>query len=110
MAESEDMHSPHDNTTSPQDPTWEKSASDWGFFWILGEIVLMLLAAFIAIRFFVGGRPDLVSWILVVVAVALAVDIVRRIIRAREINKQAAKDAELYERTQDPPGGEATGR
>jgi membrane protein YdbS with pleckstrin-like domain len=110
MAEHEDTSSPHDNTTSPQDPSREKSATGWGFFWILGEIVLLLLAVFIAVRFFVDGRPDLVSWILVVLAVALAVDIIRRIIRAREINRRAAKDAELYERTQDPSGGEATGR
>ena len=110
MAEQEDIHSPHDNTTSPQDPTWEKSASGWGFFWILGEIILLMIAVFIAIRFFVGGRPDLVSWMLVVLAVALLADIVRRIIKARKINRRAAKDAELYERTQDPSGGEAPGR
>lgn len=110
MGREPDMSSPHDNTTSPQDPSRERSATGWGFFWILGEIILLLLALFVAVMFFSpNGRPDVVAWILVVLTVALTVDVVRRIIRAKQINSQAAQAAELYKRSQDPSGGEVTG-
>lgn len=106
-----DTSSPHDNTTSPQDPSRERSATGWGFFWILGEVVLLLLALFVAIMFFFpGGRPDVVAWILMVLVGALAVDIVRRIIRAKQINSKAAQAAELHTRSQDPSSGEVTGQ
>jgi hypothetical protein len=91
----EDTFAPHENTTSPQDPSRERSATGWGFFWILGEIVLLLIAAFVAVRIFIAdSRPDVMAWILVVIAVALAVDIVRRAVRAKHINRQAAQDVE----------------
>ncbi len=93
--EHEDTFAPHDNTTSPQDPSRELSATGWGFFWILGEIVLLLIAGFVAVRFFISdARPDIAAWILVVFAVAIAVDLVRRIVRAKKINRQAAQAAE----------------
>jgi|GEM_PF-3094309 len=91
----EDTFAPHENTTSPQDPSRERSATGWGFFWILGEIVLLLIAAFVAVRIFIAdSRPDVMAWILVVIAVALAVDIVRRAVRAKQINRQAAQEVE----------------
>jgi hypothetical protein len=91
----EDTFAPHENTTSPQDPSRERSATGWGFFWILGEIVLLLIAAFVAVRIFIAdARPDVMAWMLVVIAVALAVDIVRRAVRAKQINRQAAQEVE----------------
>lgn len=111
MSPHEDTSSPHENTTSPQDPSREKSATGWGFFWILGEIVIFALALLVAIRFFASTeRPDMVAWVLLVIAVVVAVDIIRRIFRARQINSQAARAAKMHERTQDPSSGEVTGR
>lgn len=115
MTPHEDISSPHENTTSPQDPSRERSASGWGFFWFLGEATLFLLAAFVATQFFItDGRSDAVAWILLVVAVVFLVDIVRRVLRARQLNSQAAQAAKLHERQrerrQDPSSGEMTGR
>src|SRR5690625_3751249 len=93
--EHEDTFAPHDNTTSPQDPSRALSATGWGFFWILVEIVLLLIACFVAGLFFISdARPDIEAWILMVFAVAIAVDLVRRIVRANKINRQAAQAAE----------------
>lgn len=111
MSPHEDTSSPHANTTSPQDPSRERSATKWGFFWILGEIVIFLIALLVAIRFFTSTeRADAVAWILLVIAVAAAVDIVRRIFRARQINSQAAQAGQIHERNRDPSSDEVTGR
>ncbi len=110
MSPHEDTSSPHENTTSPQDPSRERSATKWGFFWILGEIIIFAIALLVAIRFFNSAeRSDVVAWVLVVVAAVMVIDIVRRIFRARQINSQASRAAKLHDRNQDPSSGEVTG-
>ena len=75
--------SPEEVTTSPQKPDQGKSASRAGIFGILGAIVGLLLALFIGFMFLMGeSRPDVVAWILLAIAAAIAIDLVRRIVRA----------------------------
>lgn len=88
--EEEDTVSPHDNTTSPQDPDHGLSATRTGFFGILGEVVVLLLVLFVGVRFLMPeGRSDLVAWISFALAALLVVDILRRIIRAVRRNRRA---------------------
>ena len=88
--EEEDTVSPHDNTTSPQDPEHGLSATRMGYFPILGESVILLLVIFVGLRFLMPeGRPDWVAWISFGVAVLLLIDIVRRIIRAMRRDRRA---------------------
>ena len=88
--EEEDTVSPHENTTSPQDPDHGLSATRMGYFGILGESVLLLLVIFVGIRFMMPeGRSDLVAWISFGAAVVLLADLLRRIVRAVRRNRQA---------------------
>lgn len=78
--------SPEEVTTSPQKPDRGKSASRAGIFGILGGIVGLLLAFFIGFMFLLGdSRPDVVAWILFAIAAVLAIDLIRRIVRAVRI-------------------------
>ena len=86
----EDTVSPHDNTTSPQNPDHGLSATRLGFFGILGEVVVLLLVLFVGVRFFMpADRPDLVGWISFAIAAVLVVDIIRRIVRAVRRDRRA---------------------
>lgn len=80
--------SPSKNTTSPHDPDRGASASRMGYFPIMGEGVLLLLAIFVALRIFATDRPDVFAWVLVVIAALLLVDMIRRIFRAVRINRK----------------------
>lgn len=78
--------SPEEVTTSPQKPDRGKSASRVGIFGILGAIVGLLLALFIGFMFLIGeSRPDAVAWILFAIGAVIAVDLLRRIVRAVRI-------------------------
>lgn len=82
--------SPHKNTTSPQQPDRGQSATQMGIFGILAEIVGVLLAVFVGFMFLVSdARPDIVAWILFVIGAVLAVDMGRRIVRAKNREQQA---------------------
>lgn len=71
------------NTTSPQRPGRGLSASRMGYFGILAEIVLVLLAGFIGYRFLMtDAQPDMVAWIAFVIGAVLLIDLIRRIVRA----------------------------
>lgn len=80
--------SPSKNTTSPHDPDRGASASRMGYFPIMGEGVLLLLAVFVAIRIFGTDRPDVFAWVLIVIAALLLADVTRRIFRAIKINRK----------------------
>lgn len=88
--EEEDTVSPHDNTTSPQDPEHGLSATRLGYFGILAETVGFLLALFVGVRFLIaGGQPDFIAWISFAIAVVLLADLLRRIIRAMRRDRRA---------------------
>lgn len=78
--------SPEEATTSPQKPDRGDSASRLGLFGIIGAIVGLLLALFIGFMFLMGdSRPDVVAWILFAIGGVIAVDLIRRIVRAIRI-------------------------
>lgn len=86
----EDTVSPHDNTTSPQDPEHGLSATRLGYFGILAETVGFLLVLFVGVRFLIaGGQPDFIAWISFAIAVVLLADLLRRIIRAMRRDRRA---------------------
>jgi|GEM_PF-6246680 len=47
---------PHDNTKSPQEPSRGKAATEWGYFYILGEVIGFLLLLFVGVRFLVSAE------------------------------------------------------
>ncbi len=88
----EDTVSPHENTTSPQDPAHGLSATRLGFFGILAEVVGLIIVLLVGVRFLVGPgteRPDVVAWVAFGIAALLVVDILRRIVRAMRRNRRA---------------------
>ncbi len=82
--------SPHDNTTSPQQPDRGKSATELGFFGIFAEILGSLLAIIVGVRFLVGDMY-IVAIILFVVAAILLADMIRRIVRARNRGRATSR-------------------
>jgi len=83
---------PHDNTKSPQEPSRGKAASEWGYFYILGEVIGFALLLFVGVRFLVSAeRPDVVAWVLLAIAALILVDVGRRILRASRINRHVAE-------------------
>ena len=75
------------HTTSPQKPGRGLSATQMGYFGILGEIIAILVVAFVGMRFLIAdARPDVVAWVSFGVGVILLADMVRRILRARRRN------------------------
>ena len=83
---------PHDNTKSPQEPSRGKAATEWGYFYILGEVIGFALLLFVGVRFLVSTeRPDVVAWVLLAIAALILVDLGRRILRASRINRHVAE-------------------
>lgn len=84
--------SPHKYTNSPQKPEAEKSATRLGFFGLLAEIVLFVMAVIIGVRFLImGSQPGIVAWVLFAIGAVLAVDMVRQAIRAVRRSRAAQR-------------------